>query len=225
MRVGPPTSRRPTQWDTIEEPVVPPSEKYTFCGDEDWKKFYWKTIGKRCQLVNVFTSIEKYQSFVSVHVDDFKMGGKRQNVGPLWDHCGTFSEKNIDLEDSTLLLTQNLGCIQTKAEVGHHAVQAKADPFRIPTTTEVTDEKQEQNTNSSQSIAACGYDMEGHADTLVERCCDFAGKSVSAAKSAEAPCIKDIPSSPDDFHRTGELAPTLCSDRADVLVPDQNWKI
>ena len=133
MRVGPPTSRRPTQWDTIEEPVVPLSEKYTFCGDEDWKKFYWKTIGKRCQLVNVFTSIEKYQSFVSVHVDDLKMGGKKQNVGPLWDHCGTFSEKNIDLEDSTFLLThKNFGLHPDKSRSWSPCRASKSRP--VPNT-------------------------------------------------------------------------------------------
>ena len=59
----------------------------------------------------------------------------------MWDQCG----KLFDLEEPTPLPNQVYqGCTQGEADVGHHAVQAKADLFRRIATTEVTKEKEDK---------------------------------------------------------------------------------
>ena len=122
------------------------------------------------------------------------------------EHCGL--RKEIDLEDPTFCCTSRIsGCTQRNEEVGHRVVQARKDLLRSITTTEVTDEKQ-QITTSSQMITAESYDMEEHAEKCFARDCDFAGTTMSAPMSAETPGMGDLPSSPDDFSCTGELAPT-----------------
>ena len=42
-------------------------------------------------------------------------------------------------------------------------------------TTQVANEKQNKSNNSTRSITAWRYDMEGHPVKCVERCCDLAG--------------------------------------------------
>ena len=51
----------------------------------------------------------------------------------------------------------------------------------------VTNEK----LNESRPIAAWSYDVEGFADTSVERYCGFAGTSASARRLAGTPCLDD----------------------------------
>ena len=67
-------------------------------------------------------------------VDDIKMDGKKEHLGPLWK---LLLRRDIDVEDPTLFfLSQvHLGWTQRVALVDHVAVQAEADPCRRITTT------------------------------------------------------------------------------------------
>ena len=97
------------------------------------------------------------------------MVGKKDIVGPMWKAL----LREIELEDPTLLQYQvYLGCTQKReAQVNQNAVQAK-----------VTNETQSKNKNSSQPITSWSDDMEGHAETRVEK---YRELGVSAFKPAE----------------------------------------
>ena len=92
-----------------------------------------------------------------------------------------------------------MGCTQRETEVHQHAVQAKADLFGRITTTQVTSEEQNRSNNFSQSITAWSHDMQGHTEKCVDKYCELAGKSVSASKPTEKPCMDGHQVSQDIF--------------------------
>ena len=71
------------------------------------------------------------------------------------DQCGQLCE-NIYLEEPSLFAES----IIFDAQIDHHAVQAKADPFRRTTTAVVTNETQNENTIFSEPITAWSSDTE-----------------------------------------------------------------
>ena len=97
------------------------------------------------QLWNVFQVLRTSQLFLSEHVDDIKTVAKTEKLGHVWKVL----RKEIDLEDSTLLLNQVFFAPKREAESDHHAVQAKTDLFRRITTTKVTNGKQDTHTQIS----------------------------------------------------------------------------
>ena len=73
--------------------------------------------------------------FLYVHVDDIKMVGEKQDLGPMW----TILRRDIDLEDPTPLLNQvYLGCTQSEAAVESCSSSGQSGLSRRITTTEVT---------------------------------------------------------------------------------------
>ena len=66
-----------------------------------------------------------------------------------------------------LLKHVNWACSQREAEVDSEPFQPEADLFRRITTTEVTNEEQKKNQNSSRTITAWRRDKEGHAKKCV----------------------------------------------------------
>ena len=84
------------------------------------------------------------QLFLFVCVDDMKMVGNKDKVGPMWE----ILRKDIDLEEPTPAESKYVwGCTHRNAEADHPTVQAKTDLFRRITTTGVTDEKQNKHDN------------------------------------------------------------------------------
>ena len=163
------------------------------------------------------------QLFLSVYVDDFKMVGKVENMGPMWK---TLKEK-MELEPSTPLVDQvYLGCNQREADVDEELIATKADLFKRITTTSVNAggdlEQLEDKTPSNvdqvvaarsskpQDTTAWSYDMEGHAVQCVERYCELAHRTPESLKPTETPCIDDHQLKPEDFEVAGELA-SICA--------------
>ena len=127
------------------------------------------------------------------------------------DLCGAFCDKKlIDLEEPTPWLFQvYFGLHPERSRRGAPCCSSENISFRR-ITTEVTSEEQNKSTFSSQHITEWSYDSEGHNERCAQRYCELAGKSVSALKLAETPCMDDHQFSTENLNGTGELAP-ICA--------------
>ena len=82
-----PRARKPQQWDSIDDPVVPPEHGHPLAGLLRERKFEkvliqegWEKVSKReCPYPH-----HNLQLFLSVYVDDIKVAGKTQNMPEMW---------------------------------------------------------------------------------------------------------------------------------------------
>ena len=160
---------RPTHWDPINEPVVPPERnlhgyiRWQDCQVEQvWKKYFRNTSGQIPTWESTYVH-RPSQLFLSVFVDDKKMAGKTEHVGP-------FLRKDIDLKDPTFL--EPVGCTQREAESDLRVVQAEAHPLERMTTTEVTSRKhiKEQRTSPPN--------VERYCEPLAKQCANLVSHAV-----------------------------------------------
>ncbi len=80
----------------------------TFCQEKLFNAGFEKIQGCEC----LYAHYEK-QLFLSVHVDDFKMSGKKENFSPMWAELG----KELDLEPPVpMSCNVYLGCQQLDFE-------------------------------------------------------------------------------------------------------------
>ena len=113
-----PKSRRPLQWETVEDPVCPLERNlygHPLAGLL-WERHMEKTLFKLgwCKVQGwecLYTHREK-GLFMSVYVDDFKMVGRKENLADMWKAL----RGDLDLEPETEL-SHNvyLGCNQREA--------------------------------------------------------------------------------------------------------------
>ena len=101
---------------------------------------------------------------------------KKQSLRPVWKRL----EREIELEDSTSVATRvYLGCTQRDAKVNPQAVQSKKELFKRLTTNDAVEGKDlTKGSDSSRTITAWSYDMQGHAEKCVERYCELTRKNV-----------------------------------------------
>ena len=64
------------------------------------RKFYRDLDGKKYRIGNVDFVHRKQGLFFSIHVDDIKMVGKKQNLAPMWKKL----TNNVDLDQPTSFL-------------------------------------------------------------------------------------------------------------------------
>ena len=57
-----------------------------YCGKGNSRKFYHNTVGKKFQVVNAYFVNREEGQFLSVHVDDIELAGKKQNIDPMWKY-------------------------------------------------------------------------------------------------------------------------------------------
>ena len=69
----------------------------SFVGTQSGRHVAAKTAGKLIQIWKAISSIEKPILFLSVDVDDIKMGGRKESTAPMWAK----PRMRIDLESST----------------------------------------------------------------------------------------------------------------------------
>ena len=83
--------------------------------------------------------------------------------------------------------------------------------------------RKNRHKNLSQPITAWSWDIEGHAETCVERYCELARKNASTLKPAETPCTDDHQLPLEESYR--RIGTNLCSERIllSVSVLGQNW--
>ena len=114
-----PKHKWPRSWDHIEDPVVPPASR-TKLVRTPTRRAVGKTVRKSIELGwekvpnwECLFAHRKQMLFLSVHVDDIKMAGKKQNLAPVCKN----SMKNVDIEEPTSFLDHvYLGCTQRECK-------------------------------------------------------------------------------------------------------------
>ena len=123
----------------------------------------WRTLlNWECLSVH-----QKKGFFLSVYVDDIKMAGKKQNIDPMWKVLS----KNVDMGQPTSFLDHvYLGCTQRQFETSNIV-----DNYRTMFESRISAGATEKTTKLGKklSIATWSYDVEGHAETCVERYCEL----------------------------------------------------
>ena len=95
--------------------------------------------------------------FLSVHVDDIKLAGKKQNLDPMWK----LLNKEVDLGEPTSFLDHvYLGCTQRPCEISKDIVDNHRTMFEFRISAGATEKSP---CSENQRISSRSYDMEGHA--------------------------------------------------------------
>ena len=137
-------------------------------------------LGKSFKLGKFYVNREK-GLFFSVHVDDIKQAGKKQNIDPMWKVL----LKDVDFGRNDIVPWPCL--------FGLHNISAGASE-KLPHSG-----KPDANTISSWS-----YDMEGRAKKCVERYCELANRTTQQLYKVATPCIDDHQFKEEELKSVGE---------------------
>ena len=163
-----PRHKCPKSWSNMEDPVVPLERNlygHPLAGLL-WERQFEKILLKHgwekvpnweCLFVHRETGL-----FLSVHVDDIKLAGKKQNLDPMWKVL----KKEVDLGEQTSFLDHvYLGCTQRQCEISKDIVDNYRTMFESRISAGGT-----ENLPYSQNlrISSRSYDMAGHAKKCVE---------------------------------------------------------
>ena len=120
--------------------------------------------------------------FLSVSVDDIKLAGKKQNIGPMWK----ILMKDVDLgEPASFLDHVYLDCTQRECQTSKHIVDNYRSMFESRISAGAI-EKLLYSGKLDANISSCSYDMEGHAKKCVERYCEFAKNNSTVIQCRDA---------------------------------------
>ena len=140
--------------------------------------------------------------FLSMHVDDRKLAGKKQNLDPMW-----FLKEVDSGEPTSFLVHVHLGCTHRQCEIRKDIV----DNYRTMFESRISAggiEKLPYTQNLR--ISSWSYDMVGHAKKCVERHCELANKTTQQLYKVSTPCIDDHHLKQEETQFVGELSNT-CS--------------
>ena len=184
-----PPSRRPNNWDTIEEPVVPLERNLYghLLAGQLWEREFVKVLlghgWEKFQIGNAFIVNREKGLLLSVYVDDFKLAGKKQNIDRMWN----VHMKELDLGEPTSFLDHVfLGWTQRECETSKDIVDNYRNMFESKISAGAT-EKLPCSENLSISSWSC--DPEGHAKKCVERYCELANKNTPATVQSYNPML------------------------------------
>ena len=123
--------------------------------------------------------------FLSVHVDDIKLAGKKQNLDPMWK----LLNKEVDLEEPTSFLDHVcLGCTQRQCQISKDTV----DNYRAMFESRISGGRTGKlPCSETLRISSWSYDVECHAKKCVERYCELANKTTQQLYTVSTPCIDD----------------------------------
>ena len=114
---------------------------------------------------------QKQGLFLSVHVDDIKMAGKKQNMAPLWKKM----MMNVDTDETTSFVDHaHLGCTQRDCKPNETIIEQFSKMYESRISAGAT----ENLPGLQKPHAAWSCDMEGLAQKCVERYCELANKKV-----------------------------------------------
>ena len=138
--------------------------------------------------------------FLSVHVDDIELAGKKQNIDPMWKVLN----KEVDLGEPTSFLDHvYLGCFQRQCEISKDIV----DNYRAMFESRISAGGTEKLPYSENfRISSRCYDVEGHAKKCVERYCELANKTTQQLYKVSTPCIGDHHFKEEELKSVGELS-------------------
>ena len=156
--------------------------------------------------------------FLSVHVDDIKLAGKKRNIDPMWK----LLNKEVDLGEPTSLFDHvYLGCTQRQCEISKDIV----DNYRTMFESRISEGATEKLSCSEHlSISSWSYDMEGHAKKCVERYCELAHKTTQQLCKVTTPCLDDHNFKEEEMKSVGELSQVCSQIVCKMLKLGTNWK-
>ena len=136
-----PRHKWPKSWSSMEDPVVP-LERNLY--GHPLAGLLWERQFEKVRLKHGWEKIPNWEClfvhrekglFSSVYVDDIKLAGKKQNIGPVWKVLN----KEVDLGEPTSFLDHvYLGCTQRQCEVSQDIV----DNYRTMFVTRISAVKQ-----------------------------------------------------------------------------------
>ena len=85
-------------------------------------------------------------------------------------------------------------------------------------------EKLPDSGESNAKAIAWSYDMEGRAETSVERYCELANKNIEQLFKVSTPCIDDHKFKTEEWETVGELSNVLLSNRPQVRLFGAHWQ-
>ena len=137
--------------------------------------------------------------FLSPHVDDLKLAGKKQHIDPMWK----FLNKEIDLGKPTSFLDHvYFRCTQRQCEISKDIV----DNYRTMFESRISAGGTEKLPYSENfHVSSWSYDMEGHAKKCVERHLELADKTTQQLYQVSTPCIDDHHFKEEELKCVGEL--------------------
>ena len=226
-----PRHKWPKSWSSIEDPVVPLERN--LCGhplagllwerqfEKILLKYGWEKVPNwECLFVH-----RQKGFFLSVHVDDIKLAGKKQNQDPMWK----LHNKEVDLgEPKSFLDHVYLGCTQRQSQTSKDTV----DNYRTMFESRISAGATEQLPCSENlRVSSWSYDMEGHAKNCVERYCELANKTTQQLYKVSTPCIDDHHFKEEEMKSVGELSQVCsqivltCLFLARIRRPDILWSV
>ena len=159
-------------------------------------KYGWEKVSNwECSFVHREKGL-----FLSVHVDDIRLAGKKQNIDPMWKTLN----KEVDLGEPTSFLDHAyLGCTQRQCQISKDIV----DNYRTMFESRISAGGTEKLPYSENlRISSWSYDMESHAKKCVERYCELANKTTQQLYRVSAPCIDDHHLQEEELKSVGELS-------------------
>ena len=161
----------------------------TFMGKVIWESSIGTRLGKvlnwECFFVNRARGLLQ-----SVHVDDIKLAGKRENGEPTWKTL----MKDVGLGEPTSLLDHvYLGRTQRECQNSNDIVASYRDIFesRISAGAKEDLPTRASGKPDAEAITSWSYDIEGHAKKCVERYCEHANKTTQQSYKVATPCLDD----------------------------------
>ncbi|MHC4951072.1 MAG: hypothetical protein ACYTEU_08835, partial [Planctomycetota bacterium] len=129
-----PPYRRPKSWANIVDPVCP--LELNLYG-HPLAGLLWEIYQEDILMKCGFEKVESWeclyvhrakQLFLSAYVDDYKMAGKKENIGPMW---ATLRKNGLELEDAVSLKSNiYLGCAQRELVPNMELLAAKAEMMK-----------------------------------------------------------------------------------------------
>ena len=218
-------------WSSMEDPVVP-LERNLYGQSLPgplWERQFEKILLKRgwdkvCNWECLFIHGEK-GLFLSVHVDDIKFAGKKQNIKLIWKVLN----KEVDLGESTSFLAHvYLGCTERQCEISKDIV----DNYRFMFESRISAGATSKLPCSEKlSISSWSYDMEGHAKKCVERYYELANKTTQQIYKVSTPCLDDHHVKEEELKSVGDMSKVCsqivlkCLYLARIGRPDILWSV
>ena len=201
-----PRQKRHKSWSSMEDPVVP-FERNLY--GHPLTGLLWERQFDKIPLKNCWEKVSNWECFfvhrekvlfLSVYVDDIKLGGKKQNIDPMWKSLN----KEVDLGEPTSFLDHvHLGCTQRQCEISRDIVDNYTTIFESRISAKGT-EKLPYSENFR--FSSLSYDMEGHAKKCVERYCELANKTTQKLYKVSTPYIDDHHCKEEELKFVGKLS-------------------
>ena len=197
------------------------------CGKDNSRTLNLNVVGKKYQIANACSFIKKQQLFLSVHVNDTKMAGKKQKKALIWKKL----VKNVDVEEQTSFLDHvYLRCTQRERKPKRENHWTIQQDVRVPYFF-CSKEKLPGGDKPRARTSAWSYDMEAHARKCVERYCELANKKMEQLYKVSSPCLDDHQIKKEELENKGELSEVCahnvlkCLYLARIGRPDILWSV